>query len=420
MRHHIVKVRPAYLFLLALALRFLAVGLRPVTPIVTENLRVAETLSSQGFLGNPFSMPTGPTAHLAPVYPVIAAAAFRLFADRAAAILALQLFCGLIAAVNVMLLLALARTLRLSRAEGLVAAGIWVFPFYTWIELSAEHETVLTVTAALLSLTLATRLLQRDTLTPVIGVALGVVAAVSAYFSPLLLPMLFFPGLLALGKRKGLSMPSLGFFAAIIVAFAFVLSPYTIRNYRALGGLVLMRDNLGLELSVSNASNAHPIADENFEPGASMSDHPFVSPVEATQLNRVGELAYNRARMRRALTWIRSHPSAFASLSAQRLVYAILPYSHRLRQRVVAGAIVLLACFGYRIMWREGRRAAAVTLIAALCGYQLIYLFIQIDIRYVYLPLWLQSLAASVALVHFIGWLRDRQRPSPAFAQSTF
>ena len=111
--------RPAVLFALAVAVRLALAVVMPPTAWNGEMLEAAKTLAATGRLADPFGEPTGPTAHLAPVYPALLAAEFRLFGSespwppRVTAALA----CGLVAA----LLPAVARRMGLGRRTGLLA-----------------------------------------------------------------------------------------------------------------------------------------------------------------------------------------------------------------------------------------------------------------------------------------------------------
>ena len=66
-------IRTWQVFLVALALRFPIVWLRPLEAHA-ENIKAGFTLAQRGYLGDPFSIPTGPTAHVAPAYPALVAA----------------------------------------------------------------------------------------------------------------------------------------------------------------------------------------------------------------------------------------------------------------------------------------------------------------------------------------------------------
>ena len=383
------------LFVLALALRLLVLTVREPDFVETENLRTGFSLVSLGYLGNPFSAPTGPTAHVAPVYPLVVAAVQRFTMDKARTVGVLRILCAVVGALNVVLLLALAKALRIPDGAGTVAALFWVVPFFTWIELSGEHETVFTITAVLLVLIISVRRLRAVHLTATDGAVIGAAIGAGVHFSPLVLPALLFMVAVSLALRGPTARAYVRFASGAACAFLVVVAPYAWRNERVMGGWMLVRDNLGLELSVSNASNAFATADANFDKGSTMTHHPFASVPDADEMRRLGEVAYNRQRMRIARAWISTNPGAFGKLVAKRAALILVPYARRPRQHLAADVLALLALGGFVRLWRDGYRAASLALVSTVMGYEAIYLLIQYDIRYVYPALWIESVAAG-------------------------
>ena len=386
------------LFVLALALRLLTLTVRAPDFVETENLRTGFSLASLGYLGNPFSAPTGPTAHVAPVYPLVVAAVHRFTMNKARTVGVLRVLGAVVGALNVVLLLTLARTLRLPEGAGTIAALFWVVPYFTWIELSGEHETVFTITALLLVLIITLRRLRAESLTGADGAMIGAAIGIGVHFSPLVLPALLLMIAVSLAPRIRSARVPLRFVGGAACAFLVVVAPYAVRNQRVMGGWMLVRDNLGLELAMSNASNAFATADANFDRGSTMTHHPFASVPDAGEVRRLGEVAYNKQHMQTALAWIRANPGAFGTLVTRRAALIVVPYARRPRQHLAADVLALLALMGFVRLWRDGDRAACLALLSALVGYEVIYLLIQYDIRYVYPALWLESLAAGYFL----------------------
>ena len=397
-RHVVASNRGRTLFALALVLRLLVLMVREPAFVETENLRVGFTLSSLGYLGNPFSAPSGPTAHVSPAYPLVVAAVQRVTMNKARTVAVLRVLCAVAGAINVVLLLTLARVLRLPECAGTIAALFWVAPFFTWIELSGEHETVFTITAVLLVLIVTLRRLGAEHLKAADGLVIGAAIGIGVHFSPLLLPALLLTIASALAVRDRGARAPLRFVGGAACAFLVVVAPYALRNERVMGGWMLVRDNLGLELSVSNASNAFPTADANFNKGSTMTHHPFVSVADAGEVRQLGEVAYNKQRMRGALAWIGANPAAFSKLVGERAALIVMPYARRPRQHLFADVLALFALVGFFRLWRDGYRAASLALVSSVLGYEVIYLFIQYDIRYVYPALWIESVAAGYFL----------------------
>lgn len=382
-------------FLAAFLLRLGVLAIRQESFTRTENLRAGFTLAERGYLGDPFSRPTGPSAHLSPVYPVLVATAYAVTRDEKAAVRVVAIVGAFVSACSAALLLPLARRMRLPPGSGALAALLWILPLFPWIELSGEHETVLTTAAVLATLFVLFGLLERSELTGRHGALLGAVTGIGSHFSPLVLPMVVLATAAGILAQRSAQRMRPGFGFAFVATLLLVVAPYTARNRVVMGSTFFIRDNLGLELAVSNDDRARPTAEANAVSGAAMDDHPFISGEAAERVRSMGEVSYNRSRMAEALAWIRSHPGDFLRLTAQRAGYLIVPHSPRAYQRLIATLLSVGTLVGLVLLYRTGRRATASAVLGALAGYQGIYLFVQHDVRYVYPMLWVQSLIAA-------------------------
>src|SRR5262249_28228634 len=104
--------------------------------------------------------------------------------------------------------------------------------------------------------------------------------------------------------------------AAMVIAFV-VTAPWIIRNWVVVGAPYFVRDNLGLELYVSNHDLSGP---ELIRNRALATVHPSADPQEAELVKSLGERAYNQRRMADALNWIKSHFERFAELTSVRMI----------------------------------------------------------------------------------------------------
>jgi hypothetical protein len=395
-------------FVASLALHLGALAVRRASFTRTENLAVGFTLAEKGYLGDPFLRPTGPTAHISPVYPVVVGAVQLVTRNETRTVTMLSLIGALVSACSAVMLIPLARRMHLPEGSGVLAALLWSVPLFTWIELGGEHETVFTTAAVLATLLVLFSLLDRPELSARQGGVLGGVTGAAAHFSPLLLPMVVVATTLgALARWRSLRVRP-GFVVGFAAALLIVVAPYTIRNRLVMGSTFFIRDNLGLELAVSNADDAQSLAEANFIPGAAMDRHPFRSAEEDARLRAMGEVAYNRSRQREALAWIGSHPTEFMRLTAQRAGYLLFPFSRRPYQRVIAAVLTFGALVGLVLLWRSGQRVTVAIVAGAIAGYEVIYLFVQHDVRYVYPMLWVQSLVAASVPARLLGRVRDR------------
>jgi len=395
-------------FVASLALHLGALAVRRASFTRTENLAVGFTLAEKGYLGDPFLQPTGPTAHISPVYPVVVGAVHSVTRNETRTVTMLSLIGALVSACSAVMLIPLARRMHLPEGSGVLAALLWSVPLFAWIELGGEHETVFTTAAVLATLLVLFSLLDRPELSARQGGVLGGVTGAAAHFSPLLLPMVVVATTLgALARWRSLRVRP-GFVVGFAAVLLIVVAPYTIRNRLVMGSTFFIRDNLGLELAVSNADDAQSLAEKNFIPGAAMDRHPFRSAVEDARLRAMGEVAYNRSRQREALAWIGSHPMEFMRLTAQRAGYLLFPFSRRPYQRVIAAMLTFGALVGLVLLWRSGQRVTVAIVAGAIAAYEVIYLFVQHDVRYVYPMLWVQSLVAASVPARLLGRVRDR------------
>jgi hypothetical protein len=397
-------VRPWHLFAVALVVRLVVVVLYHPVPALTENLRVGMTLAERGYLGNPFALPTGRTAHVAPGYPAFVAATKRLSGNAPRAVLMIQGANAAVAALNIALLPGAAVALGMPQLAGTVAALAWIPPWFRWVETSGEHETMFTTLAVLLLLILGGKFLRRPSVSARHGALFGAAVGVGAHFSPLLFPASLFAALAAIRffRPRGTAR----FAVAATLSFLLVLIPYGIRNHDALGGVVFIRDNIGLELAVSNNDRAHPVALLNMKTGG-MQPHPYVWALESQWVMFLGELRYNRMRLGEALSWIRENPVEFASLTLRRTGRMLFPYSSRLYQSLLGTFITMLFLLGLWFLPGQDRHATWI-ICAFVAGYSAIYLFVQHDIRYWYPMLLPQSLVAGAMVLRPMG--RSRQQ----------
>jgi hypothetical protein len=169
------------------------------------------------------------------------------------------------------------------------------------------------------------------------------------------------------------------------------------RNMRELGVPIFLRDNLGLELALSNRSGALHPADPNrayltrFE-----AIHPmWMAPGQLEA--KGGEVAYYRALGHEARDWIAAHPWEFLDLCGRRLVEFFLP--PRWLYSIFWGipAHVHLAGLRQFVAWASAlgglatlfvmapRRRPYAYILVAVLGSSLIYTLVQPTLRYRYM-----------------------------------
>jgi hypothetical protein len=397
-------IRTWQMFVVALALRLPVVWLRPPA-VHPEPIRAGFTLAQRGYLGDPFAIPTGPTAHMSPAYPLVVAAVRSITPSDDACMHMLGVILAVVTSCNIAALLPVSRALKLPRESGTIAALMWLIPFFSWIELSGEFETPFSVAALLALVTLVARITASARPTMVTGAKLGLAAGVAAYVTPLVLPVTSFATIVGARLVRWKTQSLLAVLAGATLAFAAAILPYTLRNHHVFGAWFFMRDNFGLELAMSNGPNARATMDENIEArGGSFRHHPFISRAAAAEMRDLGEVEYNRRLETAAVTWIRANPVAFLKLVIQRAGYMVLPHAKHWYQRVIAGVISLMAIAGSVLLWSSRYRFGIRCLSAAILGYLAVYLLIEHDMRYMYPALFLESLIAASFLFVLAKW----------------
>lgn len=173
-----------------------------------------------------------------------------------------------------------------------------------------------------------------------------------------------------------------------------VLAPWSIRNYRQLGGIFFVRDDLGLELLVSNHTSAFPTSEANFQTGFFRRNHPHMSSEASREVRHYGELAFERRELRQALGWIRDNTRAFATLTVERAGTFWFPRVPRHRWAFAAVTLAAFASLG--LLYRRAKLVFAV-LGVILAGYSAIYYIVENTFRYQHPLWWIQVL--------LIGWV---------------
>jgi hypothetical protein len=379
----------------------------PLTIDFAEMEKIARSLAEYGAFANPYAVPTGPTAHHAPVYPFLLNFVFRALGYGYAAALAMALMNFAFASLQWALMPLLAERAGLPRSVGIVTAVMGaLLPYRLLRETRWETSLVAAAVAVLVFLTL--RWWQRRTLTVVhsaaIGAAWGVGTMCSANF------LLVFPLVLVVIVYRAAPFERsrwLQHAAMSAVGFIVAVTPWTIRNYAALHGFVPTRSNFGIEFSVSNNADAHVLAVDNYLVGYPNNyfhlHHPWSNRAEAREVARLGEIAYNRRRVAETVDWIRSHPRQFASLTSRRVLFFwFTPYTTQPWKNVVLTPLSLLAMFGMFIAVRRGLELG--WLFAALwIGYPLVYYVMQTDTRYRYPIEWSFALLAVYAAYNVVS-----------------
>ena len=256
-------------------------------------------------LSSPFGGSTGPSAFLAPGYPLLVAAIFHLFGSfsRASqvAVVALQI---IFAAATAAPLMACANRL-FGRLVANLAGLAWAISLpLLWLP-GIFWETSLSILMATALLALALRLRERSGWAAWIGYAL--LSAAVILTNPALLTIALSCGAWAAWQTpkelRGRPVAA----AALCVALC---APWAIRNEVLLHAFVPLRSNSGYELWQGNHPGGHGFFDPSF--------HPNVNTYEFRKYEQMGELAYMREKGDLAKEFIRQNPVRFIELCLKR------------------------------------------------------------------------------------------------------
>lgn len=397
------------------AVSFLATAMLPAgvlkdrtVPMGGENVRVARSLAKSGEFANPFaSVKTGTTAHVAPAYPFLYSLALRAFGTGYPALLILWT-CNLgFLALQMALLPWISYRLGLGVFSGVVAAGLGTFSLHS--EVDTAWECFLAGALLALAFLATEKCFGGAASENMEGVRGTVVLAAGMLWGALILTNPVTMALLvawpvcwmmrrASGER-GLAMARWAMVAGIALV---IVAPWIARNYGRFGALIFVRDNLGLELAVSNNDCAAATIAQNIRSGCHGRTHPNGNAAIAAEILAEGEYRFNQGEMREAMAWIGDHRVTFLRLTAQRLRQFWLPDLENWWETTTVWMTTLLSAVGLWVMARRNATAARVVACTWIL-FPLIYYVVQAEPRYGYPIYWTTSLAAGCALAQMFG-----------------
>ncbi len=377
-----------------------------------ESTALAQSIADRGEFSDPFGMlPTGPSAHLAPLYPAYLALFMKVFPTDLAAGNAAVWASLLELALLLMLFPLLAQRLGLGFWTGIVAALAWILSGIPPIVLG---ESTL---AALLILCVA--FVMRSALSADLSRShlwlSGLLWGVLLLLQPVVVAV--FPFWLLLLHFRSPRTRREKILLAVVPLL--IVAPWSVRNFVVFHRPVFIRDNLGLELAVSNNSCASALFETNDQERCFESTHPNFSYAEAIRVREMGEVEYNRVRMKEATNWMRENPKPFGMLTAQRFsVFWFPPRTLNNKNGIVWSPWLLdifsfLSLPGLILMWRNSRSAAYIMGLW-LVFFPPVYYFIQFMDRYRHPIFWVTFLAGSYFITEMARGLVGARRSLPA------
>ena len=343
-----IRAIPVLLFIAGcgLAAHFAGVSWHP-----KESTKAAAALLRHGYVGNPYLLPTGPTAHVSPVLAYYMAAIYALFGvDSWLANVVLGFVASAAYAFCITLVFRLLVTLRVSR-QGLWLGVVLVlgFSFFVYYMVTYCHDWEEPFSSILLIYGWLVLEKFRATAKQGLIAVMALLTGFGGLLSPVLLPSLFLALLLMLWwsyARQGRALPGVarrGILSALIIAVFLV--PWGIRNDILLGKFIITRSNFGLELAVGN----QPGAQGPTGIGWTAPIHPSVSLQAARQVQVIGEVRYMARMTKLAKHWILADPARFVRLTLTRIRISFLP-----EQDMKIWFPVIGSAIGLALLWLFG------------------------------------------------------------------
>jgi hypothetical protein len=390
-----MRLAPPIIFVVAFTIRVSLVLVRHdyLHPPADESVRIARSLNETGVFGNPWIVPTGATAQIAPFQPFLISLSFRLFGDGPRGELA-RFIVGCIASSLVYAMLpAAAVSLGLPLAAGIMAGGAGaLLPLKYFTEVSGAWESPWAALAMILLISRAAIRLRSPTISPWSALLDGVFWGVAILISPSLLPVLF--GLIVMEgshfSRSNLAS-YLPFLALRLAIVGVLLVPWTVRNYQMFGAFCPVRCSFGLELFTGNNPQAHVTQSDNFWSGA---PHPTVNPAECARLIELGETGYNREKLHAALDWIVAQPKHFLYFTAMRVLLFWFSWTPSMAINLANWMLTALGLAGLILLIRT-RNPAAALILATWIMFPLVYYVMQASTKYRYPMDWSLLLLAG-------------------------
>jgi hypothetical protein len=384
--------------------------------------RVALSLAQHMGFANPFKIPTGPTSHVAPAYPLILAGIYKLFGTGAPAEAVRQVLACSVTCFQFALLPALAAVAKVNPRVGVLAAFLGgLSPLRNWIETKGTFETTYTALLLVILTILTLKMWKLDNPSLMQALLHGTIWGIALLFAPTFLPVLF--GYLALGAIRFFRKQFrsyLRFSFTLLITVAIVLMPWSLRNYHVFHRLIFVRGNFGLELSLSNNDGALPLFEQNLHTARFQSIGPLASLTAAQTVRRSGESEYYHRELRTAYSWISTHPWRFLRLTAERVKYFWFPPLEPRIRGIVSAALtwsLTLSGIAGLLLMLEDHRWPALAIGVIWLTYPLVYYVLQFDLRYRYPIEWTFVFGASYGL----KFLADRVVPRIfAGSQSVF
>jgi 4-amino-4-deoxy-L-arabinose transferase-like glycosyltransferase len=354
-----------------------------VVPFQTETGHIAYSLAAGKGFSSPFQKDTGATAWLAPVYPLLLAAIFKVFGIYTvrAFYAAVILNCLLSAAVCVPLFYAGQRVAGLTAAT--VAVWMWVF-FPNAVMMPFEWVWDTSLSVFLAATILWATLVVADSRKRGAWCGYGLLWGVSLLTNPSLgacMPALLVWVAYRTRQRKlAWELPVLAAMLAVLCCI-----PWTARNYVLFHRLVPLRSNFPFELYIGN--------NENYEPARRQRPAMITHDREILRYLRMGEMPFMDEEKHKAVAFMVTHPAVEMELIGRRFVdfwlgtaYPIDTFKQANSRTVRAilfcnFLLPFVALVGVVLLLRE-KNPLAIPIVAFVVFFPMVYYVTHTSLRY--------------------------------------
>lgn len=334
-------------------------GVLGIVPFQNEAGNIAYALEEGKGFSNVFRMETGPTAWLAPVYPLIVSGVFKVFGafTEHAFFACFGLNILFSSAACVPIFYTGRRVGGLAVASG--AAWLWAL-FPNAIMMPFEWVWDTSLSALLMAILLAATLALAKSERARDWIGYGLLWGLALMTNPALGALLPFLLGWAAYRGKGVSREKWKRAAVTLATAILCCLPWTIRNYEAFHRWIPLRSNLPFELWLGN--------NDIFDPHAHSGRRVITRIEEARTYEQLGETEYVHEKWELATAFMKTHPGLELQLTENRFVefwtgvdapLRIFRGSHSSLIRVLLTWNLLTgigALFGLIVLWREGKR----------------------------------------------------------------
>ncbi|MHB8503492.1 MAG: ArnT family glycosyltransferase [Candidatus Acidiferrales bacterium] len=334
-------------------------GVLGIVPFQQETGNIAYALAEGKGFSDVFRTATGPTAWLAPVYPLIVAAMFKVFGIFTAGAFFACVVCNTLfsSAACVPIFFAGKRVSGLGVGAG--AAWLWaVFPSAVMMPFEWIWDTSLSALLAAMILWATLELVESERMRDwcVYGLLWGLALMTNPALGALL-PFLLGWAAYRMRVEGGVRWKRAALAASVAILCCV---PWTIRNCAAFHRFVPLRSNLPFELWLGN--------NDIFDAHARNGRRSITRTEEARTYTQLGESAYMREKWELATSFMKAHPGLELQLTGRRFVEFWMGTESPLKNfretdsNLIRG--ILLSSFltaigaylGVVVLWRERKK----------------------------------------------------------------